>query len=181
MQKSFYNPNLGDIKPSFMHFYSVNSAKNEARNTSITFCIKSTNSGSIEIFDNSELLFKEDIIPNNLYKQYLCISGRYETTHHGSLNVKMYDSDKKEFLNCSSDGVVDLCMIKVKVINSKQPYKQFKYKKIITKYDLSLIRKIYESLYLKFRYTQISIRRLFLITGKTFYSLIRYIFTSKLR
>lgn len=175
------NPLLGDIKPSFFHIYSVKTNNVDIIETVFVFCLASTTPILIEFFEYDSSIYKKNVTPNTLYNEKLCITGKFKTNHKDNITVILHDFDNKEVLKFFSDGSTSFNKTKIKVVSSNEPYKQFYFKKPVRGDYPILINRIYDKVYLKFRFMYLSLIRLAKVTAKTLLDIIKYIFTSKLR
>lgn len=175
------NPLLGDIDPSFFHIHSVKTNNVDMIETVFVFCLASTTPILIEFFEYNSSIYKKNVTPNKLYNEKLCITGQLKTNHKDNITVILYDFNNKEVLKFFSDGGTSLNKTNIKVISSDEPYKQFYFKKPVRNDYPILINRIYNKVYLKFRFTYLRLKRLAKVTIKTLLDIIKYIFTSKLR
>ena len=181
LNKNGINPLLGNIKPSFLHIHSPKRNNSNVIETTVTFCLATTTPISIEFSEKSFSKYKGIFSPSILHDELLCIAGQIKAVHEDDIQFIFCNFEHKEFLKSSSDGHISLNETNIKVITSETPYKQFHYKKPLDGGNRNFGDKLYNRIYLKLRFTQISLKRLMFMTAKTFLNITKYIFTSRLR
>ena len=170
--KLIKNPKLNKYNPSFIHIYKNNS-KNKVQEKIYTICLLTTEEILLKTYDNEYKLDSKNLLrPNFINKGCLCVFHKFRTKIDNLIIIENNNSEKISILYKESeiDNYRDII-----TIYDKLPYDSLNNKEINSaKGKYILIQRIYNSLYLRFKYITIMINRLFKIILNTLIHIVRF-------